>query len=112
MSIKGKLNSELDLTEADVQTKIVLWMKWLKNEKSVSRNTYSSYYRDLKFFIIFISSHLGKIISKGDLQELNQIDFRSYLSHRTSNGLSRNSLRRTISTLKNFFKVLMVLLNI
>ena len=106
MSIKGKLNSELDLTETDVQTKIVLWMKWLKNEKRVSRNTYSSYYRDLKFFIIFISGHLGKIISKGDLQELNQIDFRSYLSHRTSNGLSRNSLRRTISTLKNFFNYL------
>ena len=60
MSIKGKLNSELDLTEADVQTKIVLWMKWLKNEKSVSRNTYSSYYSDLKFFIIFISRHLIK----------------------------------------------------
>ena len=103
MSVERKSNFELGLADEDIQKKFEFWLKWLKDEKGVSHNTFSAYYRDLKFFIIFISEHLGKKISTSDLEKLNQIDFRSYLSHRTSIGISRNSLRRSISSLKNFF---------
>jgi len=106
MSAKGKPNFDLVLTDEDIQTKFELWMKWLRDEKGVSHNTFSAYHRDLRFFIIFISDHLGKKISRSDLENLNQMDFRSYLSQRTSNGISRNSLRRSISVLKIFFLIL------
>ena len=106
MSNQKEIGFDINGVENNLKTKICEWFTWLEIEKQVSKNTSIAYFRDLKIFILFISKHFGKKINIEDLNNLTQMDFRSYLAHRSSEGLSRNSLGRSVSTLRNFFSYL------
>lgn len=80
------------------------WRNWLQHEKRYSVNTLDAYGRDLSFFLAFLVNHLGFQPGLNDLGKLKTSDFRSYLAKRTNDGLSRTSLARVLSTVRNFFK--------
>lgn len=92
--------------EPAVQAAIEDWRIWLQHEKRYSPRTLESYARDLGRFLAFMSEHIGYAPGLADLGKLKTADFRSYLARRTADGLSRSSIARGLSTVRNFFKYL------
>ena len=82
------------------------WRRWLKIERNFSAHTLDSYSRDLVTFFKYLSIHLGYKPDLIDLERLNAMDFRGYLVERNNSGLSRSSIARAISSLRNFFQFL------
>ena len=82
------------------------WENYLISEKRVSKHTHDAYLRDLKKFLKFLNLHLGKSITKQDLENLKPADFRSYLAARRKEGLSTASMARAFSTVRAFYKYL------
>jgi len=92
--------------EPGVLGAIADWQDWLTHEKRYSRHTLAAYCRDLGAFLAFMGDHLGFAPGLNDLEKLKTADFRSYLAKRTGDGLSRASLARALSTVRNFFAFL------
>ncbi|NQV47230.1 MAG: tyrosine recombinase XerC [Rhodospirillaceae bacterium] len=92
--------------EPAIQSAIGEWRDWLAHEKRTSPNTLDAYGRDLAAFFAFLESHLGYTPGLGDLEDLKTPDFRSYLAKRTGDGLTKSSLARALSSLRNFFAFL------
>jgi integrase/recombinase XerC len=82
------------------------WRIWLNAERRVSPHTADAYGRDLSAFLTFLTDHLGAEADTPDLASLRPADFRSYLAHRANEGISRSSIARGLSTLRNFFRFL------
>ncbi len=82
------------------------WRSWLSAERRVSKHTDDAYGRDLAAFLGFLVNHLGHEAELSDLADLKPADFRSYLAHRANDGISRASIARGMSTLRNFFRFL------
>ncbi|MDR3325877.1 MAG: tyrosine recombinase XerC [Rhodospirillaceae bacterium] len=94
------------LNDPKLKITVTAWSNWLINERRASTHTIDGYSRDLFTFFIFLSEHLGKELRLTDLSILKPSDFRSFLVHRLTIGLGRTSIRRTISSLRSFFKYL------
>ena len=88
----------------DVNSIIKKWESWLIDEKRFSDNTVSSYQRDLSQFFDFLVEHFGNSIGIKRLENLKLRDIRSYMSYQTNKGISRSSLSRKVSSVKNFFR--------
>lgn len=82
------------------------WRRWLKTERRCSGHTVAAYSRDLAEFLKFVQEYLEKTPSFKILAEFAVTDFRAYLSARTGEGISRTSLARNLSSLRNFFRFL------
>ncbi len=82
------------------------WRNWLQHEKRCSHHTLDGYGRDLAAFLDFLNDHLGFSPGLRDIEKLKTADFRSYLARRTGDGLSKTSLARGLSTVRNFFRFL------
>ena len=93
-------------TEPAVLKAIEDWKNWLQHEKRYSSYTIVAYCRDLSFFLTFLNRHLGFQPGLIDLEKLKVSDFRSYLAKLTNDGLSRPTMARSLSTIRNFFKFL------
>jgi len=92
--------------EPGVLSAIDNWRDWLIHERRCSGHTLDGYNRDLGFFLTFLNNHLGFPPGLGDLEKLKTSDFRSFLARRTADGLSRASMARGLSTVRNFFRFL------
>ena len=93
----------LVFAEPGVLAAIRDWRDWLEHERRASDYTVSEYERDVNRFLRFVTDHKGFPPGLGDLAGLATIDFRGYLAHRHSDGLSRTSTARAVSALKSFF---------
>lgn len=80
---------------------IALWRQWLSSERLYSAQTLDAYSRDLSSFLQQISEHP---LSTKALEKLEVRDFRHFLSLRAAQCISKSSLGREISAIKNFFK--------
>ena len=80
------------------------WRRWLTHEKRASRHTIDAYSRDLGAFLTFLQNHLGGQPCLTDLEGLAAADFRAWMAHRASDGLSRSSTARAMSVLRGFFR--------
>lgn len=94
-------------TDKKLQAKINDWQKYLLSERRLSEATGSSYLFDLKEFFSFLYEHFAQQITLKELQELTLVDFRSFLVWRSEQKISRTSMARGVSSLKNFFRFLM-----
>lgn len=79
-----------------------IFLEYLKVEKGLSTNTILSYTQDLKKFFLFCRQEK---ISMGALQEEHLVKF---IHNQSRAGLSPRSLARMISTLKAFFRFLVL----
>jgi len=79
-----------------------IFLEYLKVEKGLSVNTMLSYAQDLKKFSLFCSKEK---ISITDVTEENLVKF---IHHQSRAGISPRSLARMISTLKAFFRFLVL----
>ena len=80
-----------------------LFEGYLKNEKKVSDNTFSSYMRDIRQFDDYIETHGG-----ASLAELTEKELSGYIDHLREMGKSVSTVSRCIATLKNFYSYLTI----
>jgi integrase/recombinase XerC len=90
----------------DLAAAIDDWQRWLKTERRVSAHTFDAYTRDLAAFLTFMTGHLGAEPGLAAFGAFRPADFRSYLAQRANLGISRSSIARAVSTLRNFFRFL------
>ena len=83
------------------------WQEYLVSERRLSLLTAESYLEDLKEFFTFLLDSLGNEVDLKDLEKLTITDFRAFLAWRTEQKISKSSIARGVSALKNFFRFLM-----
>lgn len=77
------------------------WQDWLLKERFYSEHTLDAYSRDLA---IFLKSVSPEPLSLSALETLDLRAFRKFISKRSALYISKSSLAREISTIKNFYK--------
>lgn len=82
------------------------WQDFVLFERKYSEHTMDAYSRDLAEFLGFISIQKSRNANLSDLEKLNIRDFRSYLSSLAKRKISKSSVARKLSTVKNFYKYL------
>ena len=80
------------------------WLRWLETEKRYANHTVSSYRIDMEYFFTFMHKHYEEPLTPKILQSLSIQDFRAWLAFRQHQGLSIASTKRTLSSLRNFFR--------
>ncbi|MCP4932683.1 MAG: tyrosine recombinase XerC [bacterium] len=82
------------------------FLRHLDTERGLAGKTLEAYERDLRQFMLFLSSYRGQSVSIDMLEALDIRGFRSFLARRRAEGASSRSLARTLSALRSFFRYL------
>lgn len=90
----------------DLVTALEDWRTWLETERRTSRHTVDAYCRDISFFINFLHTYHNETPTLNTLKELKPADIRAWLAARLNEGLSRTSITRAMSALRNLFRFL------
>lgn len=99
------MKRKIDYKAADELVDVIHdWQSWLREEKRYSEHTLDAYFRDLSFFFEFLHNSLKKLPDIADAEKIDVRGFRAYLSQRAAKHISKSSLAREISAIKNFFK--------
>ena len=80
------------------------YKNYLKIEKSLSSNTVDAYIRDINKMDDFFNSE----DSKKKINSINHEDFQNYLAHLNGLKINARSQSRVISSMRSFFKYLMI----
>ncbi len=91
---------------AKVQKIIADWQNGLLLERRLSPKTGEAYHIDIKEFMSFLYDFLNTMVDVKDLKKLTVTDFRSFLAERAGQKVSRASIARELSAIRNFFKYL------
>ena len=102
-----KFNPFESTASEKVRQSIQKWQEYLVSERRLSLLTAESYLEDLKEFFTFLLEHLGNEADLKDLENLKITDFRAFLAWRAEQKISKASIARGVSALKNFFRFLM-----
>ena len=92
--------------QADLLDALEDWRRWLTTERRTSVHTVDGYCRDMAGFLEFLAGYLGETPNISVMKELKPSDFRAWLAARLRDGLSRTSLARAMSALRNFYRFL------
>ena len=76
--------------------------KWLTTEKKAASNTLSSYLRDVRQFLTYLSAN-GL-----EPERVNQRILEQYVKHLTAQGKSTSTITRSIASLKSFYTYLLI----
>ncbi len=79
------------------------WINNAKNFRKLSDSSIFSYSRDIKFFLSFLENYENSKISIEILKKIKTKDFRAWLTHEIKLGTSSTSLRRYLSSVKDFY---------
>ncbi len=90
----------------DLRVALDDWQRWLADERRTSAHTVDGYCRDVAAFLDFLAEHLGAPADLAALRDLRPADFRGWLAARIGAGLSRSSIARAMSSLRNLFRFL------
>src|SRR5690349_15241825 len=78
------------------------FLDYLKVEKGLARLTVSAYHSDLVQFAVFLRAR------RRELAQARREDVRGFLSQLFSNGVKDRSVARKLSTLRHFYKYLLL----
>lgn len=87
---------------------LVEWQTFLKSERRMAKNTVISYAYDMAEFLKFLKDYKEELADLKMLTALNITDFRAFLSREMERGLSRSSIAREMSCIRNFFRWLAI----
>ncbi|MGM9607863.1 MAG: site-specific tyrosine recombinase XerD [Oscillospiraceae bacterium] len=76
--------------------------KWLTAEKKAASNTLSSYLRDVRQFLTYLSAN------GTEPERVNQRILEQYVKHLTAQGKSTSTITRSIASLKSFYTYLLI----
>ena len=92
--------------QPDLRAALEDWQRWLADERRTSDHTIDGYCRDIAGFLDFLADHLGEPPNLAALSDLRPADFRGWLAARLNAGISRSSIARAMSSLRNLFRFL------
>jgi integrase/recombinase XerC len=92
--------------QPDLRAALEDWQRWLADERRTSDHTIDGYCRDVAGFLEFLAGHLGEAPGLAALSALRPADFRGWLAARLNDGISRSSIARAMSSLRNLFRFL------
>lgn len=78
-----------------------IFLDYLSVERGLSKNTISSYSRDLNSYLTFLAA-----VQKKDIQGSSREDIREFMIHQKDKGLSVNSIARGLAALRMFYRFL------
>lgn len=96
----------LSYTSKDCLQIIINWLNYLKENKKYSTKTIEAYKLDIQSIVIFLFERNNKEIQLKEFADITIFDLRSFLSKRIDDGLTHQSISRTISAIRNFYKYL------
>ena len=76
--------------------------RWLTLEKKAAANTLSSYLRDVRQFLSFLSA------SGLEPERVGQRTLEQFVKHLTTQGKSKSTITRSIASLKSFYTYLQI----
>ena len=79
------------------------WRKNAKNFTKLSSSSICSYSRDIRFFLSFLENYENCKISINILENIKTRDLRAWLAHEIKLGTSSTTLRRYLSSVKDFY---------
>ncbi|AHA27870.1 tyrosine recombinase XerC [Candidatus Liberibacter americanus] len=83
------------------------WLEYLRIEKGLSKTTLNAYERDTRQFFAFISFYNnGNAVDFQTIRKLIYADIRAFIAKRRQNNIENQSIQRSISGIKSFFKYL------
>ena len=82
------------------------WRRWLITERRTSIHTVDGYCRDIAGFLEFLAVYHEQAPNIAVMRELKPSDFRAWLAARLRKGVSRTSIARAMSALRNLFRFL------
>jgi integrase/recombinase XerC len=89
------------LTGAEARAR---FLDWLAREKRASANTVEAYGRDLRDFLLFLSSHLGGEPDAAALAGLRAADLRGFLARRAADGAGVSTRARQLAAVRGFLR--------
>ena len=81
-----------------------VFLDWLAHERRASPLTVEAYGRDLRFFIEFMTAHLGAEPDLEALGALRAADLRAWLAHEANGGAGNATRSRHLSAVRSFFR--------
>ena len=84
-----------------IQEVLQKWVECLQVQYNYSQHTINSYVRDVCIFVKYWNKDDFGI---QDLQNFDIRDFRTFFSHRAQKGITKSTISREESSLKNFYK--------
>lgn len=85
-----------------METKIPVFIDYLRDERRYSEQTIKAYTRDLTDLLEFLNSS-----GSSDLSDIQYQDLRLFIVYLTERGLARTTISRKLSSLRSFFKYAM-----
>lgn len=85
----------------DLKKVIQRWIDWLQTQRNYSPCTVKSYLNDIEIFFEYLAKDK---ITLSDLRKMDIRAFRNFFSMRAKSGLSKPSIAREESSIRNFFK--------
>jgi integrase/recombinase XerC len=82
------------------------FVAYLAAERRASALTVAAYGRDLRFFVGFLTGHLGAAPSLADLAGLREADLRAWLAAEAGAGRGNRTRARHLSAVRRFFRYL------
>lgn len=99
------MKQEITYQAADETLEVIYsWQNWLKNERRYSAHTLDAYFRDLADFFEHFATEKHKKLTLNDLSKLDVRKFRDYIAARATRHISKTTMARNISSIKNFFR--------
>ena len=92
--------------QTDLLAALKDWRRWLITERRTSVHTVDGYCRDIAAFLVFLNDYRGETPNLEALGDLKPAEFRAWLAARLQDGLSRTSIARAMSALRNLFRFL------
>ncbi len=89
------------MPDKELQKLVKRWIEWLSVQRNYSSHTIQSYQSDLEIFFKYLAKEK---VSIGELKKLDIRSFRNFFSLRAKRGISRTTIAREESAVRNFFK--------
>ena len=84
------------------QTYVDSFLRFIQQEKGLSKNTINAYLQDINFFLRWTQ------FKKVSIADINEVSCEDFIFHLRDKGLSPVSISRKMSALKTFFNYLKV----
>ena len=80
------------------------WLASLAHERRASAHTLRAYGDDVTRFLEFLVTHVGGAIDERKLDKIAPADIRAFITDRRNDGLGNRSVRRTLASIRSFFR--------
>ncbi|HEY7978655.1 MAG TPA: tyrosine recombinase XerC [Rhizomicrobium sp.] len=80
------------------------WLASLAHERRASVHTLRAYGDDVTRFLEFLVTHVGGTIDECKLDKIAPADIRAFITDRRNEGLGNRSVRRTLASIRSFFR--------